>query len=386
MTRMLEAARRFSLLLAVIAIASGCGGGSSPSPGPTPPSGCTSGSSTTQLQVTNATSTAVPVMITLGTTRNPASNYGINDVSQLPAAWTTYPYSDGNPGDPVIQALFLLPGGESLCFNSGALSFAGNVTFGPNFAERGCGSIDTTGCFPDASTAFEFALNLGPSGQETVDVSGVNGTNALGGWNLDATPVWTNTLSPASVTQIRNAAIGSWAPPSDGVYGWQSTDCIQLVPPIPNPIPGCLAPLHWPSQVTQNQASRVCNVSRASGATGGTAQVVFNGYASGSAPGVACVGGFARFQPHQVSAGTAGSTLTMNGYGLDAVTGVQFQGVAATIVGTPTANQIVVRTPVVPYCAPGATTLDTNVTFTVNGVAGTVTPAPPGVHYTFACP
>jgi hypothetical protein len=384
MTLTLEAARRFSLVLFVTAIAAGCGGGSSPDP--TPPSGCTSGSSTTQLQVTNATSTTVPVMITLGTTRNPASNYGINNIGQLPAAWSTYPYSDGVPTDPIIQSIFLLAGGDSVCFNSGALSFAGNVAFGPNFAERGCGGADTTVCFPDASTAFEFALNLGPSGQETVDISGVNGTNALGFWNLDATPVWTNTLTPASVTQIRNAPIASWTAPADGVYGWQSTDCIQLVPPIPNPVAGCPAPLHWPSQVTQNQASRVCNVSRASGATGGTAQIVFNGYASGSAPGVACVGGFARFKPHHASAGTGGVTLTMNGYGLDAVTGVQFQGVAATIVGTPTANQIVVTTPVVPYCAPGATELEAVVTFTVNGVAGVVTPAPPGVNYTFSCP
>jgi hypothetical protein len=76
----------------------------------------------------------------------------------------------------------------------------------------------------------------------------------------------------------------------------------------------------------------------------------------------------------------------MTGYGLDTVTGVQFQGVAATIVGTPTANQLVVRTPVVPYCATGATTLDAAVTFTVSGVAGTVTPVPPGATYTFACP
>jgi hypothetical protein len=337
------------------------------------------------LQVTNATSTTVPAMITLGSTRNPASNYGINDISQLPAAWTTYPSSDGNPGDPVIQSLFLLPGGESVCFNSGALSFAGNVVFGPTFAQRGCGG-DATACYPDAATFFELALNLGPSGQETVDVSGVNGTNALGGWNLDATPIWTNTLTPASVTQIRNAAIGSWAAPADGVYGWQSTDCIRLVPPIPNPVSGCLAPLHWPSQVTQNQASRVCNVSRASGATGGTAQIVFNGFASGSAPGAACVGGFERFQPRNVSAGTPGSTLTMTGYALDTVTGVQFQGVAATIVGTPTANQLVVTTPVVPYCTGGATTLDAAVTFTVNGVTGPVTPAPPGATYTFSCP
>ncbi len=61
-----------------------------------------------------------------------------------------------NPTDPTTEALFLLGPGQSVCFNSGTLSFAGNVDFGPAFAGRGCGA----------------------GNQETVDLSGVNGTNA----------------------------------------------------------------------------------------------------------------------------------------------------------------------------------------------------------------
>jgi hypothetical protein len=381
MKQFLEAAFRTSLVVFLAAVAAGCGSSSSPTPAPS--NGCTSGSATTQLMLTNASATAVPVMITLGTTRNPASDYGVNSIGQLPASWGTYPQPPATPGGPVIQSIFLLGAGESTCFNSGALSFAGNVAFGPTFNLRGCGG-DATSCYPDAATFFEFALNLGASGQETVDISGVNGTNAVGVWNLDPTPVWTNTLTTASVTQIQNAPIGSWTSPANGVYGWQSTDCVDVVQPIPNPISGCPAPLHWPSLVPQNQAQRVCNVSRASGAAGGNAQIVFNGYAAGSAPGAACVGGYTQFLPLNGPA-SGGTQVTMTGYGLDTVTGVTFQGQAATIVGTPTSTQLTVRTPAFPYC-PGTGPQNVVVVFTVSGVPGTVTPAYPANTYTYNCP
>jgi hypothetical protein len=88
-----------------------------------------------------------------------------------------------NPTAPTTEALFLLGPGQSVCFNSGTLSFTGNVAFGPAFAGRGCGA----------------------GNQETVDLSGVNGTNALLTANL-GTPAWTNNLSPASVTSISTPA------------------------------------------------------------------------------------------------------------------------------------------------------------------------------------
>ena len=379
MTNSRLAVRVPALILALAALGSGCGGSSSPSPSPTPvdPSGCTSGATTTQLQVTNGSAQTVPVMITLGKGQTPASDYGVKTISQLPAAWTTYP----DPTAPTTQATFLLPAGQSLCFNSGTLSFAGNVAFGPAFDGRGCGG-DATTCYPDAATFFEFALNLGGSGWETVDLSGVNGTNALITANLSA-PAWTNSVTTSSVTTISNPAIGAWTPGLNGVYGWQSTNCTSAVNP-PNPLPPppapptCAAPLHAPA-ATQNQAQAICNIQRAAGATGGTVQVVFNGYAPGSAPGSRCVGGFGPFLP--VGTYRGGTQVTMTGFGLDKVTAVTIQQVNAPIVGTPTDTQLVVTTPAYAYCSinPNA-----SVQFTLAD-GSSFTPTAPAYNYTYDC-
>ncbi len=371
MTRISEVSRAAAVLLALASFAAGCGSSSStPTP---PPSACTSGASTTQLQITNATAQTVPVMITLGRKDSAASNYGIHDVSQLPAAWTTYP----DPTAPTIQALFLLGAGQSTCFNSGTLSFAGNVAFGPVFDARGCGGTANS-CYPDAATFFEFALNLGAGAWETVDISGVNGTNALVTANLGA-PVWTNNVTTASVTSISNPGIRDWTSGLNGVYGWQSTNCTSAVNP-PNPLPGCNSPLNAPG-ATQNQSQAICNIQRSAGATGGTVEVVFNGYAAGSGPGAGCVGGYTPFLPSGgPSAG--GTQVPMTGFGLDRVTAVTIQGANAPIVGTPTPTSLTVTTPPYLYCS---TNPNASVQFTVAGV-GQVTPPGVAYNYRYQCP
>lgn len=383
MTRIHEVARAAAVAFALASFAAGCGSSSSgpePTP-PPPPSDCTTSSSTTQLKVTNATAQTVPVQITLGRRHTGSGSdgtdsYGITNISQLPAAWTTYPEVSAS----TIEATFLLGAGQSTCFNSGNLSFSGNIAFGPVIAPRGCGGAATS-CYPDAATFFEFALNLGPTGWETVDISGVNGTNALVTANLGA-PIWTNSVTTNSVTSITNTAIGSWTSGLNGVYGWQSTNCTSAVNP-PNPLPTCAAPLHTPA-ATQNQSQAICNIQRSPGTTGGTVEVVFNGYASGSAPGAGCVGGYTSFLPANGST-QGGAQVTMTGYGLDRVTAVTFQGIPATIVGTPTATSITVTTPAYPYCAAGATSSNAGVFFTVTGV-GQVPAGGAGANYTYRCP
>jgi hypothetical protein len=276
---------------------------------------------------------------------------------------------------PTTEALFLLAPSQAVCFNSGTLSFAGNVAFGPAFAGRGCGG-DATTCYPDAAEFFEFALNLGAGNQETVDLSGVNGTNAVLTANL-GTPAWTNNVTAASVTTISNPAIGSWTSGQNGVYGWQSTNCTSAVNP-PNPLADCLAPLHAPG-ATQNQSQAICNIQRAVAVSGGIVEVLFNGFASGSGPGSRCVGGYTAFAPTGPPSG--GTQVTMTGYGLDKVTAVQIQGANAPIVGTPTSTRLVVTTPAYLYCSinPNASvqfTLSDTSSFTPGGVA---------YNYTYQC-
>ncbi len=45
----------------------------------------------TTLKIFNNTNTPVPVQITLGKSSNPANNYGISSIAQLPAAWRIVP-------------------------------------------------------------------------------------------------------------------------------------------------------------------------------------------------------------------------------------------------------------------------------------------------------
>jgi hypothetical protein len=306
----------------------------------------------TTLQITNGTSAAVPVQITLGNSGNPASNYGISNINQLPSSWgTIYP----DPSAPTTQGIFILAGNSSVSFNSGTLSFAGNVAFGPTFTGRGCGSSTSNPnpCYQDSITLGEFALNLGASGSETVDISGVNGTNAAITINFSgqgANNQWNDgTFSGANpnVTSVANQPMTSWTAPP-GVYGWQATNCINVVPPVPNPIPNCPAPVDAPSSA-QLQTNAQCNIQRAQGApTGGTVQIVFTGYASPtSTPQPGCAGAYI-ISPNSGSQ-SGGTSVTMIGWGLSQVTGVTFQGAAATIVSQ-SDTQLVVTTPACNFC------------------------------------
>ena len=118
----------------------------------------------TTLQVTNSTGAEVPVMITLG------SPYGINNVTQLPSKWNVK--AAGSP----LKGTLKLAAHSSVSFNSGLQSFSANISFGPSFTAPGCGSTKTTACYPNATNLAELTLNY-PG--ETVDLSGVNGTNAM---------------------------------------------------------------------------------------------------------------------------------------------------------------------------------------------------------------
>ena len=325
-------------------------------------------SSGTTLKITNSTSSAVPVQITLG------ANNGISNINQLPAAWGIVPEKSA----PTMQGIFILGGMQSVSFNSGALSFSGNVAFGPKISGRGCGSSVAGACYPNGTNLGEFTLNIS-GGAETVDISDVNGANALltitfegqnksNRWN-DGSFSGAN----SNVTKIAaNEPLPLWKKPA-GVYGWQATNCINVVPPVPNPTPNCPAPVNAPT-AAQLQTKAQCNIQRHSGApTGGTVEIVFGGYLKGSAPGVSCV------TANTISpvSGTAkgGTQVTLSGWGLAGVTGVSLQGAAATSI-TATNQKLTFTTPPCNFCTKSTPTpWNSNVVLTLSNGSTYTLPA-----------
>lgn len=329
----------------------------------------------TTLKVTNRTSTPVPVQITLGNTGNPATQYGISNINQLPSSWgPLYP----DPSAPTTQAIFILGGNSSVSFNSGSLSFAGNIAFGPTFTGRGCGSSQSAPnpCYPNSITLGEFALNLGPNGSETVDISGVNGTNALIAINFTGQRRgnrWNSgsfTGANPNVTRIANQSIANWNSPP-GVYGWQATNCINVVPPVPNPMASCPAPVQAPASA-QLQTNAQCNIQRGQGApTGGTVEIVFNGYAQGSGPQAGCAGAYAMTQYR--GRRTGGTPVVMTGWGLSQVQSITFQGAQATITHQ-SDQRIAFRTPACNFCS-GSQPWYSNVVLNLKNGGSVILPA-----------
>ncbi len=297
------------------------------------------GGSGTTLKITNGTANAVPVMVTLG------SGYDINNINQLPWGVIQDPVGIQN-----LQGIFILAGNSSVSYNSSPSSFSGNVGFGPTSWGRGCGNSAAGACYPNSVNLAEFTLNY-PSGQETVDISDVNGANASITINFTSSNQWTDNSGNNNVTNIPSVLPLSAFAQQSGVYGWQATNCINVVLPVPNGPPSniCAAPVNAPG-AAQLQTNAQCNIQRAVGVSGGTVEVVFGGFTDQpSAPQAGCM---AVYTISPVSGSqNGGTTVTMTGWGLSQVTSVTFQGAAATINSSQSNNtQLVVTTPPCNFC------------------------------------
>ncbi|HTV85381.1 MAG TPA: hypothetical protein VME63_08240 [Dyella sp.] len=227
----------------------------------------------TTLEVTNASSQPVPVMVTLG-----IGHFGVTNIDQL--HWHIIPQPKGS----ATQGIFMLPAHKSVIFDSGSKSFSGNIAFGPTFTARGQGNKDSKACYPDATNLAEFTLN---QQGETVDISRVNGANAKIAIDFKGGSPWNDGVDEhKNILHIADEQpISTWTSPV-GVYGWQATDCVDVKLPVPNGPPSNLAPapVNAPNG-PQLQATRQCNIQRAGNArTGGIVHVVFNGWDTGAAP------------------------------------------------------------------------------------------------------
>jgi hypothetical protein len=229
--------------------------------------GLDSGSATTVFAVRNATPAAVTVHITLGPA--PTGTW-IRNVSQLPAAW-------GVSGSGLVGS-FTLPAQttRSLTLPAGT-GLSGNILFGGDAEKPACGRQPG---FPNAATLGEFTLGVpgnGYNGQETVDISNVNGSNVYMDMALVTSNPWNAGAGHPNVTAASSGIIGSNAN-RIGVFGWQATNCTSSVDP-PNPAPGCPAPLNAPPG-PELSSQATCTLQRPT--NGGTVTFVFNGFTPGS--------------------------------------------------------------------------------------------------------
>ena len=232
-------------------------------PGP----GVEGSAATTVFAVRNATSAAVTVRLSLG----PAiTGTWIRDVSQLPSDW-------GISGSGLVGT-FSLPAQTTRSFSLPVgVGLSGNLLFGGGAGNPGCGAQPG---FPDAATLGEFTLGVpgnGYNGQETVDISGVNGSNVFMQIALASSNPWNAGSGHPNVTSASSGAIGSNAN-RIGVFGWQATNCTSSVNP-PNPLANCPAPVNAPAG-PELSSEPICTLQRPT--NGGSVTFVFNGFTPGS--------------------------------------------------------------------------------------------------------
>ena len=129
--------------------------------------------------------------------------------------------------------------------------------------------MPTSGCpsqqWPQGINIFEFNLNNG--GDESIDISCINGVNALLTVSMVGGGVWTVTGSQTA-TSFQNFPLGQNSNVV-GVYPANCPDCIVAGPPPQTCPDGPPVPVESPS------TSSICQLDRTK--NGGTVTVTFNG-------------------------------------------------------------------------------------------------------------
>lgn len=208
---------------------------------------------TTKLKVQNTTAQPVTVYLTLGATPG-----CVQDVAQL--------YFDNSI---FINKLFNLQGYFALPANTTVeIKAPDGLGLNGNFCMASPPINCPTPEFSQGVNLAEFIINNGfqPNGQETVDISGVSGTNAFLEIDLDAND-WTTNGGAVQVNVIANSTCYE----NTGLVGVFPFGCDNCTS-SDNP-PSCIG--QHPEYANQEP---ICNVQRtATGNQGGTVLVKFNG-------------------------------------------------------------------------------------------------------------
>lgn len=212
----------------------------------------------TKLAVFNNTKDKVKVYLTLGATEGCIQNVG--DI----------PFITNVLND--LQGWFdLLPNQTVEYTSPNGVGLNGNFSF--NTPPLNCPTSD----FPSGINLAEFIINNSfQSGtpQETLDISGVAGTNAYIEFSMSGGGAWNANAENPNITKFSNSHIGN-NKGRIGVYPYACTNCTSSVNP-----PSCSSlPVGAPNPITP-QDSPICNVQRDASTMGGTVTITYNGDAS----------------------------------------------------------------------------------------------------------
>lgn len=209
----------------------------------------------TKLTITNNSTEEILIWVTLGAVKG-----CIQNVQDLPFI------SNGSN----LQGSFTLPPQKSISYTPpSGVGLNGNLAF--DTPPSNCPPEN----FPTGVNLAEFMLNNDfqtGQPQETIDISGVAGTNALIEFSMNGGGTWNAGSTVPYVTNFKNGAIGE-NKGKVGVFPYGCEDCnISGTPVCPsNP------PYDAPTKLTP-QDEAICNVQRNAAEAGGTVTISFNGY------------------------------------------------------------------------------------------------------------
>jgi hypothetical protein len=204
----------------------------------------------TQIEITNMSGDDVTIWVTLGAVKG-----CLQDVSQIP--W-------GVTGSG-LQGKFILKSGDiAKAWAPDKVGWNGNFAFG--HPPSNCPPES----YPDGINLFEFMINNGfqaGNPKETVDISCVDGVNALLGAQLSGGGVWDAGPTEPDVSSFENDSIYNNTG-NVGVYPFKCDGCTESIAP-----PDCGDGKHPATP----QSNAICNVQRTPG-TEGLVNVIFKGF------------------------------------------------------------------------------------------------------------
>lgn len=205
----------------------------------------------TLLRVTNRSGADVETFITLGPTPGCVAN-----VRRLP--FVTNVLKD-------LQGSFTLRAGQSVDYTPPpGQCINGNYSFGS--PPLNCPPAE----FLNGINLAEFNLNNGAQGagaQETLDNSGVSGINASITYVMTGGGAWNGGLTQPHISSFQNQGLHQNVG-LVGVYPWGCDTCTARTAP-----PVCSTPYDGACQSEQ-----ICNVQRDASSSGGTVEIIFNGF------------------------------------------------------------------------------------------------------------
>ena len=209
------------------------------------------------LKITNRSGTDVKVYLTLG-----AVPGCVQDVKAVP--FVTDPVN-------TLQGWFMLAKGASATYTPPqGQGTSGNFAFGS--PPLNCPTTE----YRNGINLAEFMLNnsfQGSGAQETIDISCVAGANALIAFAMTGGGVWNAGSTQPNVSQFACKALGK----NTGLVGVFPCGCDNCTSRSNPPQPSC--PASPPPPAYEDcQAEPICNVQRDASKSGGTVEVIFQGF------------------------------------------------------------------------------------------------------------